>query len=622
MTKREMSKNSSDFVRGDFTATPRMLLITLLAMCIGVLSAIVALILLKLIGLSTNLFFYQRWSTAMVSPAGNKLGWLAVLVPVIGGLIVGLMARYGSPRIRGHGIPETIEVILINGSKVEPKVALLKPISAAISIGSGGPFGAEGPIIMTGGAVGSMLAQFFHLTAAERKILLVAGAAGGMTAIFGAPISAVLLAVELLLFEWKPRSLVPVAFASAVAYVVRNYTQGGHGALFPVPAHAFVIDPLGLLSCLLIGVLAGVLAVVVSQAVYFFEDCFGKLPIHWMWWPLIGGLIIGIGGLICPQALGVGYDTVGNILQGNLPAEAILLVLVVKAIIWSASLGSGTSGGVLAPLLMMGCALGGVVAGFLPYEGVGFWALICMSAVLAGAMRVPLTSVFFGLELTHDFNAMVPLLVASMASYAFTVLVLRRSILTEKIARHGYHLSSEYANDPLEILFVREVMRTNIAALPASISRLRLTEMLAQGSRKPGESDGTNEKQEMRQRLYPVLDEQEQMRGVATRHDLQQLLDRDGVANWQLGEVVRRDPVVAYPDEPLRVVAYRMAETGFTRLPVVDHDGSLVGIVALPDLLKGRARNLDEERRRERVLRLHMLLPMGRRVPVREETLA
>src|SRR2546421_4257707 len=294
---------------GDFTTNPRMILISLIATAIGIISAFIALILLRLIGLFTNLFFFQRWSTALVSPAGNHLGVFVILVPVVGAFIIGLMARYGSERIRGHGIPEAIEAILINGSRVEPKVALLKPLSSAISIGSGGPFGAEGPIIMTGGAFGSMTAQFFHLTSAERKILLVAGAAGGMSATFAAPIAAVLLAVELLLFEWKPRSLVPVALASATAAVVRYYIIG-QGPLFPTPPHPAFIGLGGLLSCVLVGLLAGALSALLTMPVYISEDAFRLLPIHLMWWPAIGGLVVGVGGLIFPQALGVGYDVI------------------------------------------------------------------------------------------------------------------------------------------------------------------------------------------------------------------------------------------------------------------------------------------------------------------------
>src|SRR5579859_7546780 len=338
---------------GDFTVGPRTIFIALLAVGIGVISAYVALGLLKLIGLFTNLFFFGRWSSTLVSPAGNHLGWFVVLVPVAGSIVIGFMARYGSERIRGHGIPEAIESILINGSRVEPKLAILKPLSSAISIGSGGPFGAEGPIIMTGGAVGSMIAQFFHLTSVERKTLLVAGAAAGMSATFAAPIAAVLLAVELLLFEWKPRSLIPVALASATAGAARRYILG-LGPLFPVPTHPVFIGSAGLAGCVLAGLLAGLLSALLTWAVYAAEDAFQKLPIHWMWWPAIGGLAIGLGGLIFPQALGVGYDTIGALIQGDVPRATIAGILLVKSIIWAVALGSGTSGGVLAPLLMMG----------------------------------------------------------------------------------------------------------------------------------------------------------------------------------------------------------------------------------------------------------------------------
>ncbi len=371
---------------GDFSTTLRVLPISALAVGIGVLCAYVALALLRLIGLFTNLFYYGHWGGALVSPAGNHLGWYAVLVPVGGGLIVGLMARYGSERIRGHGIPEAIEAILINGSRVEPKVAFLKPVASAIAIGSGGPFGAEGPIIMTGGAFGSMIAQLFHLTNAERKTLLVAGAAGGMSATFAAPVASVLLAVELLLFEWKPRSLVPVALASVVADVMRRYILG-FGPMFPVPRHPLHIGPLSLLGCALAGLLAGCLSALLTLSIYKVEDRFQKLPIHWMWWPLVGGLAVGLGGMIFPQALGVGYDTIATLLQGAVTTKVILGVLLVKWFIWAVSLGSGTSGGVLAPLLMMGGALGGLEAMFLPHEGAGFWPLVSMGATLGGTMR-------------------------------------------------------------------------------------------------------------------------------------------------------------------------------------------------------------------------------------------
>jgi H+/Cl- antiporter ClcA/predicted transcriptional regulator len=581
---------------GDFTTTRDVIPVTLLAIGIGIFSAFVALALLRLIGFFTNLFFFGRLSTALVSPAGNHLGWLALFIPPIGGLVIGVMARYGSERIRGHGIPEAIEAILLKGGQVEPRVAILKPLSSAISIGSGGPFGAEGPIIMTGGAFGSMIAQFFHLTSAERRTLLVAGAAAGMSATFASPLAAVLLSVELLLFEWKPRSLIPVALASAAAAATRRYIIG-MGPLFPTPPHAAFIGPHGLLGCVVVGLLAGALSALLTLAVYAAEDTFLKLPIHWMWWPILGGFVVGIGGLIFPQALGVGYDTIGSLLQGNVVLGTIAGILLAKSIIWAVSLGSGTSGGVLAPLLMMGGALGGLLSSFLPNEGMGFWPLIAMGAILGGTMRSPFTGVVFAVELTHDVNVILPLLLASVVAHAFTVLTLKRSILTEKVARRGYHLSREYAVDPLEILFVREVMRSNIAAIPANTSVTELTHVL---------HDGQSLR---RQRLYPVVDPEERLIGVVTRHELQQLLHQGN--GHRLAELIRHDPKVAHPDEPLRVVVYRMAETGLTRFPVVERDGKrrLVGMVSLDDLLKARAHNLEAERRRERILPLRLMFP-------------
>jgi chloride channel protein, CIC family len=574
---------------GDFTTTIRVLPISGLAMVIGLIGAFVALGLLRLIGFFTNLFYYQRVGSNMVSPAGNHLGWWAVLVPVAGGLVIGLMARYGSERIRGHGIPEAIESILISGSKVHPKLAILKPLSAALSIGTGGPFGAEGPIIMTGGAFGSMIAQFFHLTSSERKTLLVAGAAAGMSATFAAPLSAILLAVELLLFEWKPRSLIPVALASATACAARRYLIG-LGPLFPTPAHSVFIGPAGLVGCVVCGLLAGALSALLTGAIYAAEDAFAKLPIHWMWWPAIGGLVIGLGGMIFPQALGVGYDTIDSLLQGNGAIGLLLGILLVKSTIWAVSLGSGTSGGVLAPLLMMGGALGGLEALFLPSAGPGFWPLVSMGAILAGTMRSPFTGIVFAIELTHDVNMILPLIVAAVIAHTFTVLVLKRSILTEKVARRGFHLSREYSVDPLEVLFVREVMRTRILAFEGSGTLDDARKMLKNGHPSRG------------QHLYPVIDADRRLSGVITRKDLAKSSDDRTL----MSDIARRDPIVAVADEPLRTIVYRMAETGFTRMPVVDssEERRIVGMVSLDDLLHARARSLSEERSRERVLHI------------------
>jgi chloride channel protein, CIC family len=355
------------------------------------------------------------------------------------------------------------------------------------------------------------------------------------------------------------------------------------------------------------GLLAGGLSALLTLAVYAAEDEFQKLRIHWMWWPALGGLVIGLGGLVFPQALGVGYDTIGALLQGDVPRKVILGVLLVKSIIWAVSLGSGTSGGVLAPLLMMGGALGGLEAMVLPAEGVGFWPLVSMGAILGGTMRSPLTGVVFALELTHDVNMLLPLMVATTMAHAFTVLTLRRSILTEKVSRRGFHLTREYAPDPLEILFVREVMRTRVVALPADLPLSDLPRRLH------------GDPVDRAQRLYPVVEGDGRLVGLATRADLLRLAEpAAGGSSRRLAEVVRAQPVVAYPDEPLRAVVHRMAETGLTRFPVVERGDQrrLAGMIALADLLQARTRNLDEERRRERVLGLHVLrAPRSRSTP-------
>jgi H+/Cl- antiporter ClcA len=451
----------------DFVVDPRMLVITALALPIGALSAVAAWCLLQLIGLITNLVFYQRWAVDLVSPgAHHHPWWLVVGAPIAGGLLVGVMARFGSEKIRGHGMPEAIEAILTRGSRIDPKVAILKPVSAAISIGTGGPFGAEGPIIMTGGALGSILAQHLHLTADERKILLVSGAAGGMAATFNSPLASILLAVELLLFEWRPRSLVPVTASVAVAVVVRQFILGAapvfpvHTAIAGIP---WFIDVLALI----IGMCGAVVAIAATRLVYLAEDGFARLPIHWMWWPAIGGAVIGVGGLIEPRALGVGYDVIDALLTGRATVSLIVGILVVKTAIWSLSLGSGTSGGVLAPVFMIGGALGALVGQCFPAVFPGFWAILGLAAVVGGVMRSPLTGIVFTLELTHAWPALFPLIIASITAYAISVLLLDRSVLTEKIARRGLHLTRDYTTDPLETFFVADVMNPGPPSAPA-----------------------------------------------------------------------------------------------------------------------------------------------------------
>jgi CIC family chloride channel protein len=599
---------------GDFSLSRRVLAILVVALPLGALSALVAFALLRLIGLITNLVFYARVSTRLVAPgAGHHSPWIVLLAPVAGGLIVGLMARYGSEKIRGHGMPEAIESILTGGSRVAPRVAALKPVSAAITIGTGGPFGAEGPIIMTGGAFGSLLAQFFSFTADERKTLLVAGAAGGMAATFNAPLASVLLAVELLLFEWRPRSFIPVAGAVAVATAVRGPLLGT-APIFGVPHAALHISGGVLGLCLVAGCLGGGLAILATALVYASEDAFGRLPIHWMWWPAIGGLIIGIGGLIEPRALGVGYDVIHTLLLGRAGTSLIVGILVVKTLIWSLSLGSGTSGGVLAPTFMIGGALGALESLVFPHVGPGFWALVGLAAVVGGVMRSPLTGVVFSLELTHEWNALLPLLISSSAAFAVSALVLKRSVLTEKIARRDLHLTREYTIDPLEVLFVRDVMQTEAVVFPATMPLQEVADTFVTDQRQLRDA-------QHRQRLYPLLDAEERLAGVVTRRDMLDAAlapSRFG-ADTRVSKLAVTRPVLGHPDLTLREAANLMAEHGVTRLPVVlrDQPEHLLGMVTLVDLLKGRLIDLQEEREAQRVLTVRRLFPRFRGRPPR-----
>lgn len=599
----ERDPQSAERKLGDFTTGGSTLRLTPLAAIVGVLSAAVALVLLKLIALVTNLAYFQTWSTDLTTPAGNTLGVIALAIPIVGGLIVGLMARFGSERIRGHGIPEAMETILVGGSKAQPRVTLLKPLSSAVSIGTGGPFGAEGPIVLTGGALGSVLAQFFHLSAIERRSLLVAGAAGGMSAVFGTPVAAVLLGVELLVFEWKPRSMVLIGIASATAAAMRNGFEAAgwleHLPLFPTSA---VVDPglSTLFGALVIGLMGGAAAWVLTKAVYGAEDLFNRLPIHWVWWPAIGGLAIGIGGLIEPRALGVGYEVIAGEIAGKIAIGGLLTILIVKLAIWAIALGSGTSGGILAPILIMGAAVGGLMAPLLPGGSSGAWALLGMGATLAGVTRSPLTAIMFAFELTYDTNMLLPLLLACTLAHLVSVLTLKRSILTEKVARRGFHVLREYAIEALDVLFVRDVMSTGNVTIAPDHSIASVYSVLESNSA-------------MRhQRLLPVVEEG-RLVGVVPWADV---LERAARAEMDGGvdEIMSKHVVVAYPDESLRVVADRMSQTEVGVVPVVERGApqQLLGLVTQFDLLSAREKILQEERHRERVLKPR-LLPGARR---------
>ncbi|GJE47085.1 Voltage-gated ClC-type chloride channel ClcB [Methylobacterium tardum] len=560
---------------GDFSADRRVLTLAGMAVVTGTAASGTAWILLTLIGLVTNFAWYGRFDTALTSLAEATPGPWMVAIPVIGALIVGAMARYGSEKIRGHGIPEAMEAILIGGSRMSPKVAVLKPVSSAVAIGTGGPFGAEGPIIVTGGAVGSLFAQFFHLSAAERKTLLVSGAAAGMTAIFGTPVAAVLLALEVLLFEWRPRSLVPVTVGAVTAACWRPALFGA-GPLFP-----FADNPnlpwWGLPACAAVGIACGLISGSLTRTLYALEDGFGRLPIHWMWWPALGAAVVGLGGLVEPRALGVGYDVIHDLLSGHMLAGAVVTILAVKAVIWLAALSSGTSGGVLAPLLIIGGAVGWLLGLLLPGAH-GFWALIGMAAMLGGTLPAPLTGVVFAVEVTGDIAALAPLLAATMAAYAVTVLLLKRSILTEKIARRGQHVTREYGIDPYDLARVAAVMTPKVETLAAD---LPLADALT------AIEDGAHH-------AYPVVDGAGRPVGLVSRSDALNwaLEERDGdAAEGTLGERVSdADLAVVHPGDVVSHALDVMLAAGQGRLPVTDpQSGRLVGLLTRKDLLQVRA---------------------------------
>ena len=567
---------------GDFTTDRRVLLLIAMALVVGVGGTIGAWVLLKLIALFTNLIWFGQLSVATASLAGVSPSWWMVAAPALGGLVIGLMARYGSEAIRGHGIPEAIEAILIGGSRMKLKVALLKPLSSAISIGSGGPFGAEGPIIMTGGAIGSLFAQSFHMSAAERKTLLVAGAAAGMTAVFGTPLAAVLLAVELLLFEWKPRSLIPTIAAALVAAGLRPLLIGS-GALFPYTG-SVALPWWGLLACAGFGLVIGLQSGLMTTLLYRVEDLFEKLPIHWMWWPAIGGIAVGLGGLVKPSAMGVGYDVIGALLSTDLAVGSVLVLLLVKSAIWTISLSSGTSGGVLAPLLILGGCAGWLLGHLLPGTP-SFWALLGMAAMMGGTMRAPLTGVMFAFELSGSGAALLPLLAATATAYATTVLLLKRSILTEKIARRGRHLSREYVVDPFEQLRAADVMITAVDTLAADMTVDAAVAFFSDG--------------EKRHKSYPIVDGGGGVVGMASRADVLRWGREAPHGAATLFDVASdNNPAVVHAGDLLGRVADLMVERDIGRVPVLDAEGRLVGLIARKDLLRIRVvRNRDEVER-------------------------
>jgi CIC family chloride channel protein len=573
----------------------RMVLMSFLAAAIGLVAGLIAFVLYNLIGLFTNIFFYHRFAVEFISARHNQLGLWVIPIPVIGGIIVGFMAKYGTPKIKGHGIPEAMEAVMVNRSRIEPRVAILKPVSAAIAIGTGGPFGAEGPIIQTGGAVGSLVGQAFHTTASERKVLLACGAAAGMSATFNTPIAGVILAIELLLFEFKARSFIPLVVASTLATAVHMQLLGA-GPMFKVAAMDFGI-PHALPFYLLLGLLCGFAAVGFSKLLYWTEDQFEKLPIDELWWPAIGALGLGIIGYFVPRVLGVGYDTIGDILNANLAWKLLLVVMVAKAVALVISLGSGTSGGLLAPMFMSSAAMGGAFAmgmdRIFPAANLsaGAFALVAMGAVFGAASRATFSFIIFAFEITRDYNSVLPLmLVCVIADGVAMWLMPRASIMTEKLARRGLHIHQDYEADVLQQVKVSETMDPHVPTLPANMKVSELSDRIAR--RDPAV---------WRHQGMFVLDSDGKLAGVITRGDVMRSLDADPSGASSVLDAGTRNVIVTYPDETLHQASAKMLRNNIGRLPVVERRDprKVIGYLGRPGIMAARLRRLEDEHVRE-----------------------
>jgi chloride channel protein, CIC family len=577
------------------TAQFRLVMISFLAAGIGLLAGGIAFLLYKLIGLFSNIAFYGHFSAVFMSPRYNHLGLWVILIPVIGGLIVGVMAKYGSSKIKGHGIPEAMEAVLVNRSRIEPRVAILKPISAAIAIGTGGPFGAEGPIIQTGGAVGSLIGQLLHTTASERKVLLACGAAAGMSATFNTPIAGVILAIELLLFEFKSRSFIPLVIASTLATAVHMQLLGA-GPMFRVAAMNFDI-PRGLPFYLLLGGLCGLAAVGFTRLLYWTEDLFEKLPVDELWWPAIGALGLGIIGYFVPRVLGVGYDTIGDILNANLAFKVLIVVMLAKSAALVVSLGSGTSGGLLAPMFMSGAAMGGAFAMVLnkiipsAHLSPGAFALVAMGAVFGAASRATFSFIIFAFEITRDYNSVLPLMLVSVIADGIAMLLMpRASIMTEKLRRRGLRIPHEYEADVLYHMTVSQTMDQDVPSVPAAMKIGDLAERIARG-----------EPQVTGHHAMVILDQHGKLAGVITRGDIMRALDKDPSGGIAVLDAGSQNVVVTYPDEGLQEASEKMLRHNIGRLPVVERNDqkNVVGYLGRPGIMAARLHRFNDEYVRE-----------------------
>ncbi len=593
MSEASNSASVAHIQSGD-SAGFRIEFISVLAAAIGLLAGVVAYILYNLIGLITNISFYHQFSTHFRSPEANHLGAWVILLPVAGGLIVGFMAKYGSSKIKGHGIPEAMEAVLTSRSRIEAKVAILKPLSAAIAIGTGGPFGAEGPIIQTGGALGSLLGQLVSTTASERKVLLACGAGAGMAATFNTPIAGVILAIELLLLELRSRSFIPLVIATTIATSVRVLLLGS-SQMFHFSGVDFGI-PSGLPFYLVLGVLCGFAAIGLTKLLYWIEDLFDRLPLDDLWHPAIGALALGIIGFFVPRVLGVGYDTISDILNNQLAVHLLILIIVFKTLALVISLGSGTSGGLLAPTFMASAALGGAYAvginHLLPgaHLSPGAYALVAMGAIFGAASRSTFAFIVFAFEITHDFNAILPLMLVCVIADIIAIRYLPNSIMTEKLARRGLDTHQDFEVNVMRQVKVSEVMFTDFTTIAPEMKISEAVDRIA-----------ASDPSLARHHALPLVDAQGRLAGIVTQSDLLRILKEEGSREKTVLDAGTRDLVVCYPDETVYEALNRMLRSNIGRLPVVSREDSLrmIGYLSRASVMASWGRHLEDESLRE-----------------------
>lgn len=576
-------------------AVYRLEIISLLAALIGILAGVIAFALYDLIGLFTNLAYYHEWSFHFRSPEHTLIGPWIIVTPVVGALIIGFMAKYGSEKIKGHGIPEAMEAVLMSRSRIEAKVAILKPLSAAIAIGTGGPFGAEGPIIQTGGAMGSLVGQLLSTTADERKVLLACGAGAGMAATFNTPIAGVILAIELLLFEFRSRSFIPLVIACTLATSVRAVLLGQRSMFTMGDVNFDVLH--GLLFYLLLGVLSGIVAIGFTKLLYWVEDLFEHLPINDLWHPAIGALGLGIIGFFVPRVLGVGYDTISDILNNNLALKLLLIVAIFKALAMVISLGSGTSGGLLAPMFMSSAALGGAFAIVMNmifpslHLSPGAYALVAMAAVFGSASRATFAFIVFAFEITRDYNAILPLMLACVIADMIALRYLPNSIMTEKLARRGLSVPDQFEVNAMKVSRVGEVMLTDVKPIPAEMTVAELAERMGSGDTQFNLTQG-----------LPIVSADGKLVGIVTQGDLLRSLEKDPAGSRSVFEAGSSNLIVAYPDELVHDAMHSLVNHDIGRLPVVSREDpqKLLGYFNRSSLLTAWSRQAQDENLRER----------------------